>query len=135
MLAVIDGDAPVDAPWEREETAFMIDFVAKLDGERPQWWKTVSERFAAPALAHPAFESLGRRITAPVAYSQSIADYLRCQHSRATWSEEKLGERASAEFDAAMASILSPYARDGMLTFNLQTRIEWGRVRNARRPV
>src|SRR5580658_7702495 len=24
MLAVLDGDAPVDPPWEREETAFMV---------------------------------------------------------------------------------------------------------------
>jgi SAM-dependent methyltransferase len=130
MLAVLDGDAPVDAPWEREETAFMIDFVAKVDGERPRWWKTVSERFAEPVLAHPAFESLGHRITAPAAHSQSVGDYLRCQHSRATWSEAHLGESASAEFDTAMESILSPYARDGTLTFNIQTRIEWGRIQS-----
>jgi SAM-dependent methyltransferase len=128
MLAVLDGDAPVDAPWEREETAFMIDFLAGHEGRRPQWWKTVRERFAEPVLVHPAFERLGHRITAPMVYSQSVADYLRCQHSRATWSEEQLGEKASAEFDAAMASILSRYARDGILTFEVQTRIEWGRV-------
>jgi SAM-dependent methyltransferase len=130
MLAVLDGDAPVDAPWAREETAFMIDFVAAREGQRPQWWKSVSERFAEPVMTHPMFERVGYRITAPVAYSQSIADYLRCQHSRATWSEDHLGERASAEFDAAMTSILTPYARDGILTFNVQTRIEWGRVRS-----
>ena len=88
----------------------------------------MSERFAQPVLVHPAFESLGHRITAPVAYSQSITDYIRCQHSRATWSQEHLGESASAEFDAAMESILSQYAGDGMLTFNIQTRIEWGRI-------
>ena len=128
MLAVLDGDAPVDAPWEREETAFMIDFLAARDGRRPNWWKTVRERFAEPVLVHPAFERVGHRITAPVAHSQSITDYLRCQHSRATWSEDHLGEKASAEFDAAMTAILSRYALDGMLTFEVQTRIEWGRV-------
>jgi SAM-dependent methyltransferase len=130
MLAVLDGDAPVDAPWAREETAFMIDFVAAREGQRPQWWKSVSERFAEPVMTHPMFERVGYRITAPVAYSQSIADYLRCQHSRATWSEDHLGERASAEFDAAITAILSSHARDGILTFNVQTRIEWGRVRS-----
>jgi SAM-dependent methyltransferase len=128
MLAVLDGDAPVDAPWEREETAFMIDFIATREGQRPKWWKTVRERFAEPVLVHPAFEPFGHRITAPVAFSQSIADYLRCQHSRATWSEDHLGEKASADFDAAMTAILTRHARDGMLTFNVQTRIEWGRV-------
>jgi SAM-dependent methyltransferase len=129
VLAVLDGDAPVDAPWDREETEFMIDFVAALEGRRPKWWKTVRERLAEPVLVHPAFETLGYRITAPVAFSQSIADYVRCQHSRATWSEEVLGEKASAEFDAAMTALLTPHAREGMLTFAVQTRMEWGRVR------
>jgi hypothetical protein len=27
-----------------------------------------------------------------------------------------------------MTAILNRYARDGMLTFNVQTRIEWGRA-------
>jgi hypothetical protein len=134
MLAVLDGDAPVDAQWDREETAFMIEFVAARDGRRPNWWKTVSERFAEPVLVHPAFERLGHRITAPVAFSQSVADYLRCQHSRATWSEDHLGEKPSAEFDAAMTSILSRHTRDGTLTFNVQTRIEWGRVTKSTGP-
>jgi SAM-dependent methyltransferase len=128
MLAVLDGDAPVDAPWEPEETAFMIDFLAAREGRRPSWWKTRRERLALPLLVHPWFEPVGHRITAPVSFSQSVDDYLRCQHSRAAWSEDHLGEKASAEFDAAMTEILNRYARDGMLTFEVQTRIEWGRV-------
>ena len=128
MLAVLDGDAPVDAPWEREETAFMIDFLEAREGRRPSWWKTIRERLAEPVLVHPGFERLGHRITAPIAFSQSVEDYLRCQHSRASWSEDHLGEKASTEFDAAMTAILNRYARDGTLTFEVQTRIEWGRV-------
>jgi SAM-dependent methyltransferase len=128
MLAVLDGDAPVDAPWEREETEFMIEFIATLEGQRPKWWKTVRERFAEPVLMHPRFERRGHRITAPISFSQSISDYLRCQHSRATWSEDQLGAKASAEFDAEMTEILKRYAHGGMLTFNVQTRIEWDRL-------
>jgi SAM-dependent methyltransferase len=128
MLAVLDGDAPLDAPWEREETAFMIDFLEAAEGRRPSWWKTIRERLAEPVLVHPSFERLGHRITAPVPHSQNVEDYLRCQHSRATWSEDHLGEKASGEFDAAMRAILNRYARDETLTFNVQTRIEWGRV-------
>jgi SAM-dependent methyltransferase len=128
MLAVLDGDAPVDAPWEAEETAFMIEFLAAREGRPRNWWKTMRERLTEPALEHPGFEPVGHRLTAPVAYTQSIADYLRCQHSRAAWSEDHLGEAASAEFDAALTAILQPHARNGMLTFNVQTRIGWGRV-------
>jgi SAM-dependent methyltransferase len=130
MLAVLDGDAPVDAPWEREETDFLIDFLAAHEGRPRTWWKTARERLAEPVLVHGWFESLGHRITAPVAFSQSIEDYLRCQHSRATWSEDHLGDKASAEFDAAMTAILRRHTHDGMLTFDVQTRIEWGRVRS-----
>ncbi len=132
MLAVLDGDAPVDAPWEREETEFMIDFLAAREGKRPAWWKTVSERLAEPVLAHPRFERIGHRVTAPAAFSQSIGDYLKCQHSRATWSEDHLGEEASKEFDVAMTAILNRYAREGMITFEVRTRIEWGRLSSAR---
>jgi SAM-dependent methyltransferase len=128
MLAVLDGDAPVDAPWEREETDFLIDFLAAHEGRPQTWWKTMRERLAEPLLVHPRFESLGHRITAPVSHSQSIAYYLRCQHSRATWSEDHLGDEASAEFDAALTAILRGHTHDGMLTFDVQTRIEWGRV-------
>ncbi len=113
MLAVLDGDAPVDAPWEREETGFMIDFVAALEGRRPKWWKTVSERVAEPVLAYPGFERIGHRITAPVEFSQSIGDYLRCQHSRATWAEDVLGEEKTAEFDARMTAMLTPLRAGG----------------------
>jgi SAM-dependent methyltransferase len=132
MLAVLDGDAPVDPPWEREEIAFMIDFLAAREGRRPSWWKTASERLAEPVLVHRGFERSGHRITAPVGFSQSIADYLRCQHSRATWSEDVLGEDACAEFDAAMTKLLAPYAMEGMLTYSVQTRMEWGKVRGRR---
>jgi SAM-dependent methyltransferase len=59
MLAVLDGDAPVDARWDREETAFMIEFVAARDGRRPNWWKTVSERFAAAGAGTSSIRAAG----------------------------------------------------------------------------
>ena len=99
---------------------------------RPPYPAEVYETLLELIREHPRFERRGHRITAPVSFSQSIADYLHCQHSRATWSEDHLGEKASAEFDAAMTAILSRHARDGTLTFNVQTRIEWGRVLEAR---
>jgi hypothetical protein len=108
----------------------MIDFLEGRGERRRGWWKTMSERLGAPVLTHPSFTSLGHRVTAPVSFSQSIEDYLRCQHSRATWAEDHLGEKASADFDAAMMAILRRYVRDDMLTFEVQTRIEWGLVQS-----
>lgn len=128
-LAVMDGDAPVHAPWERDETGFMVSFLKKLDGRSQIQWKTCSERLDEAVLVHPAFQSIGHQVTPPVRFSQSVSDYLRCQHSRAAWAEDHLGETASRQFDFEMTKLLTSYAVDGLLTFDVQTRIDWGHVR------
>lgn len=128
-LALLDYDGPRDAPWGREEVLFAVDFLDRINGLRQRPWKTISDQIAQPILVHPAYEPIGHKITAPIQISQSVADYLRCQHSRATWSEDHLGAEASQEFDAGMTKLLSRYAVAGMLDFAVQTRIEWGRLR------
>ncbi|HUY26910.1 MAG TPA: class I SAM-dependent methyltransferase [Candidatus Binataceae bacterium] len=128
FLALLDYDGPRDPPWDREEILFAVEFLRKIDGPGQRPWKTISDRIAEPTLAHPAFEPIGYKITAPIQVSQSIADYLRCQHSRATWSEDHLGPEASREFDAGLTKLLSRHAVGGMLDIAVQTRIEWGRV-------
>ncbi len=129
FLALLDYDGPRNSPWEREEILFAVNFLEKIDGLRQRPWKPISDQIEKPLLVHSAFEPIGNKITAPIQVSQSIADYLRCQHSRATWSEDHLGAEASQEFDAGMTKPLSRYAVGGMLEFAVQTRIEWGRVR------
>jgi hypothetical protein len=85
-----------------------------------------------PLLAKsPRFKPTGHKITAPVQVSQSIADYLRCEHSRASWAEDYFGDKLSAEFDSAMTRLLTPYVRQEMLHFSVQTRLEWGRLQTS----
>jgi hypothetical protein len=129
FLAVLDGDAPIDPPWEGEATRFMLDFLEKSNGERPHWWANASQRLRRPILDHPAFECVGAVISKPVLVAQNIADFLRCEHSRSTWSEAHLGEKASAQFDKGLGELLAPFASQGILTFSVQTRVEWGRIR------
>ena len=126
VFAILNGDAPIDPPWQEEEQALMIDIVTRAEGERPKWWATASQVLAIPHIEHPQFAPAGMKITAPMGFTQSIANYIRCQHSRATWSEEHLGDALAHEFDDRMAELLSRYATDGMLTYRVQTRIEWG---------
>jgi hypothetical protein len=128
FLAVLDADAPIDPPWEGEATRFMLDFLQKIDGERLQWWATASQRLRQPILDHPAFECVGAAISKPLQVAQNITDFLRCEHSRATWSEDHLGEEASAQFDKGLRELLTPFATDDILTFSVQTRVEWGRL-------
>lgn len=127
MLAILDGDAPIDPPWKAEEQSVMIDLVTRIEGAHPRWWTTASERLHIPHLEHTQFARLGTRITTPMRFTQSIGDYLRSQHSRTTWSEDHMGAASSREFDAAIADLLAHYATNGMITYKVQTRIEWGR--------
>jgi len=127
MLVVLDGDAPIDPPWAVEEQAVMIDLVTKMEGARPKWWATASDVLRQPLVNHPQFSPAGSNITAPMAFTQSVADYIRCLHSRATFSEQHLGEKLSREFDLAITDMLSRYAIDGMVTYHVQTRLDWGR--------
>ncbi len=129
FLALLDYDGPRNSPWGQEEILFAVNFLQKIDGLRQRPWKPISDRIEESILVHPAFEPIGHKITAPIQISQSVEDYLRCQHSRATWSEDHLGAEASQEFDAGMTKLLSRYAVAGMLEFTVQTRIEWGRAR------
>jgi len=133
-LVVLDGDAPIDPPWETEASRFMQDFLERRDGKRPEWWVSARRRLGLPILVHPAFERLGSLIVRPVQVSQSIEDFLRCEHSRATWSEDVLGENGSQHFDAELKRILAPFATNGVLRYAVQTRIEWGRIRSSAGP-
>jgi SAM-dependent methyltransferase len=129
FLALVSGDGPVEAPWQDEERTFMVDFIYKVSGKHPSGWRGTREQLNDPLLLHSRFEPVGHKITSPMPVSQTIADYLRCEHSRASWSEDHLGDKLSAEFDSAMTKLLRPYARDGRLHFTVQTRIEWGHLK------
>jgi hypothetical protein len=100
-----------------------------IEGERPKWWASASQRLQQPILDHPAFECVGTVISKPVLVAQNITDFLKCEHSRARWSEDHLGQKASAQFDEGLRKVLMPFASGGTLTFSVRTRVEWGRVR------
>lgn len=125
-FALVSGDAPADPPWHDAELEIMSGFIERLQGKRPQFLATSRAALERPLLEHPRFRRAGFRITAPHPVRQSVDDYLACQHSRATWSVDFMGPEMTAEFDARMHALLSPHARDGMLDYVVQTRVEWG---------
>jgi SAM-dependent methyltransferase len=127
VLAVLDGDSPIGAPWEGEEEALAIDLVSRTDNRAAKWWKTASERLADPLVNHPWFPTAGSRVTAPMPFKQSIPDYLKCLHSRQAFSIDHVGSELCDRFDQAMTRMLSRYAVNGVLSFDVRTRIEWAR--------
>jgi SAM-dependent methyltransferase len=126
VLAFVEGDAAADPPWQEGERAVYSDFILRLQGKRPEFLMTDRAALDRPSLEHPRYRRLGAKITAPHPIRQSVDDYLACQHSRATWSVDFMGAAMAAEFDAALRAVLAPHARNGMLDYAVQTRVEWG---------
>jgi SAM-dependent methyltransferase len=127
VLALVDGDAPIGAPWEAEENALFSDFIERLQGAPPKFPPTRLQQLERPFIAHPLFERLGSKITAPWPVTQTVEDHLRCQHSRATWSEDHMGAAMAGEFDMRMRALFAPHAPSGVLSYAVRSRLEWGK--------
>ena len=127
VLAMVDGDAPIGAPWEAEEDALFSDFIERLQGAPPRFPPSRLQQLERPFISHPSFQRLGSKITAPWPVTQSVDDYLRCQHSRATWSEDYMGPALAEEFDMCMRALLAPHAPSGALHYTVRSRLEWGK--------
>ena len=60
--------------------------------------------------------------------SQTVADFVDCQHSRDTFSPYKLADRMPA-FEAELSKLLAPHASDGQLSYSVRATVTWGRIR------
>ncbi|MDE2890450.1 MAG: class I SAM-dependent methyltransferase [Gemmatimonadota bacterium] len=119
-VVIIDGDRPVEPPWREAELVLIREFSTNPHYEDIDLILELEER------GH--ILPLGDRLTEPVYFSQSIRDYVGSFHSRESMSVEHMGVENAAVFDAELTSILRDYAHDGgTLSFDLQTRVSWGR--------
>lgn len=124
-VAIVNGDAPTEAPWISAYEGVVIHWVERLGGR----WK--DERHRRRTAAHEPWlpeegrEHFVREVT------QSLEDLIACEHSRATWSRRRMGPLAEA-FDADLRVALSPWTRDGLLTYEMETSLTWGFPASAR---
>ena len=128
-FAVVDGDAAYQPSWKDEYNDFTTHWMARLKqmgrfDERAQFgsWQEFKNR-------HRRFLDVSDEteiISQPL--FQTVEDYILCEHSRDTWAKSKLGS-LSEEFDQELTSVLRPYAKDGLLTFRMRTRLAWGSIR------
>lgn len=122
VLAVLGGDHAHDTPWEGEWEGFLARWLDRL-GDR----YSPGEYRAAMTAFRPWMDIAGERVFED-RFSQSIDDFIECQHSRASWSRANLGP-LTAEFDADLRALLRPHARNGTLYYTTRTEIIWGRPR------
>ena len=88
------------------------------------------QAFAAEASAHEAWMEIAGRETITSSVSQPIEAFIDGEHSRGTWTRRKMGPDRAAAFDADLRALLTPHARDGVLTYDVRTRLTYGRPRS-----
>ena len=121
-MAIVEGDAPAASPWLASYDQVIQTWVARLGGV----WNGPAHRAAVSAHL-PWLDTQGEAtFVAPI--RQSLDDLVACQHSRATWSRARMGNQAEC-FDKDLRAALESWTSDGVLEFEIQTRLVWGRPR------
>ena len=128
LVAIITGDAPPSPPWLAGESDFLTRWLARLHGrtyDRPA--------FVAEGRTYEPWLDIAGRREFTFTFQQSIADYIACQHSRASWPRSRMSADLVREFDRELETVLTPYAHDGMLSFELTSELAWGAPRKTAR--
>ncbi len=119
-LVIIDGDRPVESAWHDAELSLIRKYSTNKCYEHIDLIQELADR------GH--FQPIGDKWTAPVGFSQPLADYVESFHSRESLSKEHMGEDNVRAFDAELTDILSGFADDdGAISFHIATRVTWGK--------
>jgi SAM-dependent methyltransferase len=76
--------------------------------------------------ARGLFQPLGQVQTDPVAFTQSVADYIESFHSRNGLSRDRMDPEDAAEFDEACRGLVGPFAETGLITLGIRGLVSWG---------
>ena len=127
MFAVVDGDGAHQPPWRQAWDEFLARWIFKLKGERYEPGREDSD-FERQMTRYRDWLDIAGEVFAEHDVSQSVDEFIRCQHSRDTFAPAKMGAQTGA-FDAELRSILAPHAVNERLTYTVRTRMEWGRIK------
>ena len=125
MIAVVDGDGAYEPPWESEWLQFLSRWVSAIKGEvfepgpgsayhaRMNAWRSWVDVLGEETFDHEV--------------TQSVEDFLRCQHSRDTFAPARLGGQLRI-FDEELRSLLEPHAEQGLLCYTVRSSLAWGHI-------
>jgi ubiquinone/menaquinone biosynthesis C-methylase UbiE len=86
-----------------------------------------ARRITAELVERGLFQILGQQETAPIAFHQSIDDFIAGLHSRSGLSRERMSASAAAEFDKQIRNLLWPLYGNGLIPFQVVGKVIWGR--------
>ena len=119
-LVIINGDRPIGAPWHDAELSLIRKYSTNKHYKQIDLVQELADR------RH--IHLIGDKRIKPVNFSQPLTDYVQSFHSRQSMSKEDMGEENVRNFDAKLSQILSNFVdTDGFLSFQLETRVTWGR--------
>lgn len=122
VMAVVEGDTAHNPPWEAEWVQFLTRWIPRATGDTYN-----SERHQAFFRRYRDFMVVEGEEQFTQVFSQPVADFVACQHSRDTFAPSRLGAQAG-RFDAELTEMLQPFAIGGVLSFEVRTNLSWGRV-------
>ena len=126
VLGLVGGDEPAEAPWLADWRRVIRDWVGRLGGV----WNGPEHRSRAEA--HRPWFDLAAEEVFPHTVTLPVDALVEGEHSRATWARFRMGEQAR-DFDADLHAVLAPHAQAGAVTFEIHTRLAWGRPRRTPR--
>ena len=72
------------------------------------------------------FEKRGEKKTAPIAFFQSLDDFIEGLHSRSGLARERMGQQQASNLDEQVRALLLQHHSDGMLPLQVVARVTWG---------
>lgn len=78
------------------------------------------------------FQLAGRRSTWPVAFTQTIPDYIDSIHARNGFSRDRMTAEAAAGFDKEVETLLLSHHPDGIIRGRNQAHVYWGKPQTPR---
>lgn len=120
LFAVIAGDEAHRPPWDEHWPAFLRRWIERMGGtfDRPAC--------EAEAEAYRPWIDVQGEEVFPSIIRQSIEDFIHGEHSRGSWTRRKMGPARANAFDAELRDLLAPYAENGVLTYEVRTRLTYG---------
>jgi SAM-dependent methyltransferase len=112
-------------PWERDLSKIISTY---SEAEPPRSCDLIKE-----LVEIGLFVKHGSTDTEPVAFEQSIDNYIEHFHSRSDLARVKIGTKAAASFDRELTELLSRFVTGEVIRTELHATIVWGLPLNPRK--
>ncbi len=126
-IAIVEGDTPVDAPWQDDYRMFLEQWVPRLTGA--PFDPSPDGVFLRRMNAFRQWLDIDQETThVSRPFQQSIGDFIACQHSRDTFAPSRMGPQVAA-FDRELRALLTPYASNDTLSYKISSTLTVGTIR------